>query len=112
MQKFILFFCFLGLFPAATHAQSNMKTALYAPKTQNERSITPSKKPLSVKPIASQPKEEVIEEVTVVKTPRRMATFKPAQTTNAETNSAKNSKVNAGDTRKINLRKQVKMREE
>lgn len=89
-----------------------MRTASSLPKGLNERSVKPSNKPLSVKPTASQPKEEVVEEIITVRTPRR---FSPYQTSSAKkeaTNSTTTPKNNAANTSSINISKQVVMPEE
>lgn len=120
MLKQFFIFMFSCLFSVGVFAQNSPKTAISTPKTPktaistgaNARTIKPSTKPLSVKPANSQPKEVIVEEITIVRSPRRPAIRKGTQGENATSNAAQNTKSVATDTRSMNISKTVAMPEE
>jgi hypothetical protein len=84
-----------------------MRTTPTATKGLSERSIKPSTKPLSVKPAASQPKEVILEEVTISRTPRRMSPFRGEKPNNNADNSTENAKSAQNNNQNLNIRKNI-----
>lgn len=120
MHKSFSVFVILCLLSIAGFAQTNAKSPVATAKvpnktvstTANQRSIKPSNKPLSVKPTNSQPKEEIVEEITIVRTPRRPMIQRSEQGKTPASKPTTNTKPTASAGNAVNISKTVSMPEE